>query len=273
MALPEIEPMNPEAIDGGLGGAAALPPGGGVRQVDEEAPGAGRLQERAEQHEREHHGGGDAQRQAEDPLLAEVEVADDALELVAAVGEDPGQELASHGSSPRGPAIPYSTNTRPMIVIVMPITRRAASSSTTIMMMPAVMSAGHEEAGAGDDRVEVDEQVAAAVEGTGDEGTVDDPADGSALAAPDREGQERDQHDDEQVEAALIEEVERAVAGRVELERPQHDRQERDRHRDPHGHGDRAALLGLEVRWARGVRHGSLTSMRARTPGWVALRS
>jgi hypothetical protein len=200
-------------------------------------------------------------------------VADDALELVAAVGEDPGQELAQPGQLAARSRHPVQHE------------HEADDRDRDPDHAPGRLEqhddhddargdvGGHEEAGAGDDRVEVDEQVAAAVEGTGDEGTVDDPADGSALAAPDREGQERDQHDDEQVEAALIEEVERAVAGRVELERPQHDRQERDRHRDPHGHGDRAALLGLEVRWARGVRHGSLTSMRARTPGWVALRS
>jgi hypothetical protein len=67
--------------DGGLGRAAPLAPGDGVRQVDEEAAGAGRLEEGAEEDEGEDDRGRHAEREAEDPLLAEVEVAHDAVEL------------------------------------------------------------------------------------------------------------------------------------------------------------------------------------------------
>jgi hypothetical protein len=66
-----------------------------------------------------------------------------------------------------------------------------------------------EEAGAGDDRVEVEEEVAPAVERAAEEGPIDEPAERAALPAPDRERQEGDQQDDQQVEPALVEEVER----------------------------------------------------------------
>jgi hypothetical protein len=106
IALPEIEPRNPEATIGGLGGSAALASRERERQVDEELARARHLEEGAEQDEGEDDRRGDAEREPEDALLTQEELPDEAVEvLYPRCARMPGSHSPSHGSAPRGPAI------------------------------------------------------------------------------------------------------------------------------------------------------------------------
>jgi hypothetical protein len=112
-------------------------------------------------------------------------VADDAVEPVAAVGEDAGQELAQPRqlAARSRHAVQHDEHERD------DRDRDPDHAPGRLEQHDDHDDAGgdvggDEEAGAGDDRVEVEEQVAAAVQGAGDEGAVDDPAEGPRLRRP-----------------------------------------------------------------------------------------
>src|SRR5690606_5528487 len=192
---------------------------------DERLARARRLEERTEQDEREHHGGGHAERQAQNAFLSEVEMTDDPVEAVAAVSQDAGHQLADpwQRTSGAGHGVEqgYHRHDRD---------RPADGAARRLEHDQYGDDTGDDvalyvEPGAADDAVEVDEQVEADVGGGDHENAVDDPVERDALLLPEREGEEGDQQHDHQVEAALDEQVERADAGRVELEGTEAQRQ------------------------------------------------
>ena len=76
-----------------LGGAAALTARRRKRQIDEEAACAGHFQHGAEQHKDEHERSSNAQRQAENPFLPQIQLGTDTVEGVAAMVENARQPL------------------------------------------------------------------------------------------------------------------------------------------------------------------------------------
>ncbi len=97
------------------------------------------------------------------------------------------------------------------------------------------------EAGAVDDLVEVEHQVATGDQGPGQEDGVQQPAGQPprAARAEHREHQEGQHHDQHQVDAALVEEPQRLDAGGVELEQRQSHRHQGDQPQH------RAGVVGL----------------------------
>ena len=221
---------------GGLRRPAPLASGGGVGEIDEEAPCPRHLQEGAEQHEDEDEGGGDAERQAEDTLRAQRHLARQAVDGVATVGQDARQPLAEAG---QGPALSGHG-----------VEQCSAADQSHDQADGTARGLQHHQGrddsdgdidlarhDGGRDGVDVERHPETDQDAAGDQRRVDRPADQATRAIKPRDGehQKTENEDETEMDRPQVEKADGLDAGAVELEQRQRDADDRDDPQDETG--------------------------------------